>query len=605
MPGTATSLLLALSAFTSQPGVPPAGSDALVPIRYTLRFPAPATHRVEVEAVFPTGGRADLDLMMAVWTPGSYLVREFARNVADLAAAVPDGTPLPVVATRKNRWRVTTRGAPSIRLRYSVYSREMSVRTNWVEAQFALLNGAPTFITLAGETSRPHDVRLELPPAWKQSVTALPAAPGGAPHHYLAADYDTLVDSPILAGNPAVYDFTVSGKPIRLANEGEAGVWDGARSAQDVATLVGAAGRLWGFLPFDAYVFLNVITEAGGGLEHKNSTVLMTSRWATRTRADYLDWLGLVGHELFHAWNGKRLRPIALGPFDYENEVYSPDLWIVEGFTDYYGALLLRRAGFFSDAEYLTELSQRIRDLQATPGRLVQPAAQASSDAWIRFYRPDENSPNASVSYYTKGGVIAFLLDATIRRATGGARSLDDLMRLAYSRHSGERGFTSREFRQAASDAAGTDLHAWLAETADGTGDLDYAPALAWFGLRFRTQNGGEPKAWLGAGTRAADGRLVVTQVRRGTPAFEAGLNVDDEIVAIDDFRVRADQLQSRLEKYQPGQRVSVLVARRDQLLRVPVTLGADPGDPWRIEIDPASTPEQAARRKAWLDGVD
>jgi predicted metalloprotease with PDZ domain len=581
-----------------------AHAQPLEPIRYTLRFPEPHTHYVEVEAVLPTGRRPDVDLKMAVWTPGSYLVREYSRNVEDLAAFGPDGKALPVTKTRKNRWRVETKGAAAVTVRYRVYAREMRVQTNWVEAGFAMLNGAPTFITLLEKAIRPHDVRLDLPAAWKTSATALPAAPDGAPHHYVAPDYDTLVDSPIVAGNPAVYEFEVSGKRHLLVNEGEDGVWDGARSVADVERIVRATERLWGSLPYPRYVFLNMITGQGGGLEHRDSTLLMTHRWVTASHSDYLAWLGLVSHEFFHAWNVKRLRPVELGPFDYENEVYTANLWVSEGFTDYYGDLIVRRAGLSTDEEYLNDLSNLIRGLQTTPGRLVQSASEASYDAWIRQYRPDENSPNVSISYYTKGAVVAFLLDAKIRQVTAGRQSLDDLMRLAYARFAGPRGFTTAEFRATASEVAGADLGPWFTEFVDGTGEVDYSEALAWLGLRFSpaATSGRSAKAWLGLTTRSDNGRLVVTQVRRGTPGYDAGFNVDDEILAVENFRVRADQWPARLERHQPGQKVSVLVARRDELLRLEATLGSEPGDPWRVEIDPAATPEQVARRKAWLE---
>ena len=263
-------------------------SELLEPIRYTLRFPAPHTHYVEVEATLPTSGKPWIELAMAVWTPGSYLVREYARHVEGLMAHAPDGTELSLDKSRKNRWRMHTNDAQTIVVTYRVYCREMSVRTNWVEDSFALLNGAPTFLTLVEDVARPHDVQLVLPEAWQTSITGLPAVPGGVAHHYRAADFDTLVDSPILAGNPAVYTFEVDGLPHYLVNAGEGGVWDGPRSAQDVEKIVRAQRDMWGFLPYEKYVFFNMITEAGGGLEHKNSTVLMTSRWHSRVRKDYL-----------------------------------------------------------------------------------------------------------------------------------------------------------------------------------------------------------------------------------------------------------------------------------------------------------------------------
>lgn len=589
--GLTTTLLLTAVTASAQP---------LPPVTYTLSFPAPHTHYVEVEAQVPTSGRAHVELMMPVWTPGSYLVREFARHVEEVRAEA-GGRALPVAKSRKNRWRVDTGGADPIRVRYRVYAREMSVRTNFVDARFAILNGAPTFLTLVEPGPRAHVVGVTLPPGWSTTVSPLPPSPDGQPHRYVAPDYDTLVDSPLLAGNPTLHEFTEGGARHVLANEGEAGVWDGPRSVADVQRIVQAYLKLWGRAPYERYVFFNLLVEAGGGLEHANSTVLMTSRWRTGTRRDYLGWLALVSHEFFHAWNVKRLRPVELGPFDYEREVHTENLWIGEGFTDYYDGLMVRRAGLTTREEYLDQLSNGIRDLQTTPGRLVQSAAQSSYDAWIKLYRPDENSPNSTISYYTKGGVIGFLLDARIRAATGGAKSLDDVMRLAYQRHSGERGFTTEEFRRAASEVAGTDVSAWFARAADSTDELDYDEALAWYGLRFRPVPPREDKGWLGATTKNDAGRLVVTQVRRGTPAHAAGINVDDEILAIDAFRVRPEQLDARLEQYRPGRKVSVLVSRRDELMRIDVTLGTEPPRGWSLEVHPDATPEQRARLAAWM----
>jgi predicted metalloprotease with PDZ domain len=574
------------------------------PIRYAVSFPAPQTHYMEVTATVPTERRADVELMMAVWTPGSYLVREFERNVEGVTASGPDGRSLAVTKSDKNRWRVATGGAPSVTVKYRVYGHEMSVRTNWIEAGFALVNGAPTFLTLADRTPRAHEVAITPATGWSKSLTALPEMPGG-PHRYRAPDFDTLTDSPIVIGNPAVYEFTVDGKKHYLVNEGEGGIFDGARAAKDLEAIVREYRRMWGFLPYDRYLFLNLLTESGGGLEHKNSTVLMGTRWATRTRRAYIAWLDLASHEFFHAWNVKRLRPVELGPFDYENEVHTKSLWIAEGVTDYYADLTLHRAGLITRDEYLDSLSDKVEELQTTPGRLVQSAEMASFDAWIKYYRPDENSINTSISYYTKGSVVALLLDARVRKATNGAKSLDDVMKAAYEKYSGSRGYTADEFRAVAEQVAGVSLKAFWDHAVTGTDELDYKEALETFGLRFRSvavpaDRPGKP--WLGINTRNDAGRLLVSQVRRDTPALAAGLNVDDEILAIDDYRVRADRLDNRLEQYKPGDKVTLLVARREQLLRLDVTFGTEPPRSWRLEVNPSASDAQQSGRGRWLN---
>ena len=577
-------------------------------VRYTLRFPDPANHLVEIEGQVPAEEEGqDLELMMAVWTPGSYLIREFARNVEEVSAETVDGRALPVEKVSKNRWRVANGGA-AVRVHYQLYCHELSVRTDFVDPDFALLNGAATYLVPAGDhgpAPAAYEVRLEVPSAWPVAVSSLESS---SPGTFRAPDYDTLVDSPIFAGTGRVGTFEVDGVPHRLLEHGGEGIWDDAKALADVERIVRTERDFWGLFPYRRYLFMNLIVEAGGGLEHARSSVLMTSRWKAGTRKGYLDWLGLVAHELFHAWNVKRLRPAALGPFDYEAETYTRSLWVAEGITSYYDDLLVHRAGLSTSAEELERLSRQIEKLQTTPGRRVQSMELSSSDAWIKLYRPDESTINTAVSYYTKGAVVAFLLDAEIRRATGGAKSLDDAMRLAWQRFPPERGFRREEMRRVFSDVAGRDLGELLDRALDSTEELDYRPALEWLGLRFAEpkKNEGkeheEPAGWLGADTKVEDGRLLVTQVRRGTPAAEAGVDAEDEILALDGWRIPPRELDERLEAYRPGQEATLLVARRGRLLELPVTLGEKPPEQWKLEIDPKASDEQVAHRKAWLE---
>lgn len=597
-------------------------SEALAPLRYTVRFSQPSAHLLEIELIVPTEGRDSIELMQPIWTPGSYLVREYTRQLEGMEARAGGGTALPVAKTRKNRWRISCAGVGEVKVTYRVYAREMSVQGNWVDGSFALLNGAPTFVTLADDTGpRAHEVLVVAPNEWKRIVTGLPDAPDGASGHFLAADYDTLVDCPIYVGNAAVYEFQVEGKPHHLVNEGEENVWDGPRSARDVEAIVRAQAAFWGFLPYEKYIFFNILSETGGGLEHKNSTVLMASRWATRKHASYLGWLNLVSHEYFHTWNVKRLRPVELGPFDYENEVYTPSLWIAEGVTSYYDRLFVRRAGLCTVDEFLEgdpvsgtgseDASKNdIERLQETPGRLVQALENASFDAWIKFYRRDENTANTAISYYVKGAVVGWLLDAQIRKLTNNAKCLDDVMRAAYARYSGTRGYSADEFRKLASEVAGADLSDFFHRALSTTEELDYSAALEWFGLKFaeKASEKSKPetdesskKPWLGIDVRNESGRLVVTQVRRDGPAYQAGLNVGDELLATGELRIPPDQWSKRLALYRPDETISFLISRRDRLMRVEAKLGHEPKSKWRYEIDPTATPLQVEHRKSWL----
>jgi predicted metalloprotease with PDZ domain len=574
---------------------------AAEPIRYRLRFPAAANGYVEVEATYPTEGAAELTVMMPVWTPGSYLIREYARHVEEVVATTADGAALTVAKTRKNRWRLATGGAPRVTLRYRVYGHEMRTQTDFIDADLALLAPAATFIVPIDQLTQPIEVAVELPNGWSRAISGM-ASP--APNQFRAENYDQLVDSPLVAGNPLVHEFTVAGVPHLLVDVGGEALWDAAKAARDVERIVEQHRRLWGSLPYERYVFFNLIVDADGGTEHRNSVVLLTHRFAMRTRKAYVDWLSLVSHEHFHAWNVKRLRPAELGPFDYENENYTANLWVAEGFTDYFADLQLARAGLIDRKEYLDALSQAIDALQGTPGRLVTPLDVASYDAWIQQYRPDENSRNAAVSYYTKGSVVAFLLDARLRRATVGARSLDDVMRLAYRRYAGPRGFTTDEFGAVVAEVGGEATAAWLRAAIATAAELDYAEALAWLGLERKPEKpptAKEPaKAWTGVSTDESSGRVLVTRVLRGSPAYQAGLTANDEILAVDDVRVLGREWGDRLEQYKPGDRIALLIARRNLLRTLPLTCGTEPPT-WTLQVVEKPTRRQSEHLKSWL----
>lgn len=464
------------------------------PITYTVRFPTPDKHLADVEARYPTDGRATIDLMMPVWTPGFYRVENYAGQVQNLSAKTPDGQSLKVEQPKKNRWTIQTGGAKTVVVSYQLKCESRSVTTNWVGDDLLVLNGGAAFPTLVESEKRPHDVRLELPAKWKQSMTGLDPAPDGKPNHYRAADFDTLVDSPIVAGNPDVHTFDVDGTKHFVVNVGEITGWDGKRAAADLEKVVREHNRMWGFLPFKRYLFLCVFRRGGGGLEHLNSTLVTCSATGMRTPGAYLGWLNFISHEYFHAYNAKRLRPVELGPFDYEKEPRTSGLWVAEGLTVYYDTLVTTRAGLGTTKDYLARLSGNIDKLQKSPGRLKQTLEESSLDVWTSSFS-GIGSSDKTVSYYVKGPVVGFLLDAKVRKATNGAKSLDDVMKLAYKRYGGEKGFTAEQFRKTAEEVAGVDLQKWFQSALASTDELDYAEALDWFGLRFAPGEG-DTKTW-------------------------------------------------------------------------------------------------------------
>ena len=440
-------------------------------LRYTVDLEDTRNHYLTIKVEVPVDADTT-ELMMAVWTPGSYLVREYARNIDSMTVTSGDRE-LKFEKIRKNRWLVETKGIKSFEVSYRLYCNEMSVRTNWVGNQYAMINGAPTFITVPDRLDKQHEVQLLLPRNWTRSATSLKSV-GGNPHRFVAENFDELVDSPIVAGNVSVYPFVVGGIEHQLVNVGESGYWNGTKAATDLKKIVEAHQEMWGVVPYDRYMFINMIVESGGGLEHDNSSILMTSRWSFRDRGRYKSWLSLASHEFFHTWNIRRLRPKSLVTYDYENEVYTDSLWIAEGITSYYEDLLLLRAGLLSRSEFLSRLSGNVEGVQRTGGRKLQSLKDSSYDAWIKYYRPDENSSNTRISYYSKGAVAAFLLDARIRKLTKGEKSLDDLMRKLFADYV-TTGYTTEEFRAAASELAGQDLSDWFDSVIDSTDELDYS----------------------------------------------------------------------------------------------------------------------------------
>lgn len=563
-----------------------------------LDFPERAAQYIEVEMVVPTYGRERLELAMANWTPGSYLIRDYSRHVERITAYDGEGKSLSIQKTTKNRWQVEAKSSAVVQVRYHLFANELNVRGNWVESDFAVLNGAPTFLYDPEHTDTNVQITVDLPAEWPDVHTALPKV-GEA---YIAEDLDTLIDTPWLLGDTAQYSFIVDGIAHKFINWGEQEVWDGTKSAEDVETLVRKQIKFWGNIPYPHYLFLNVLSGSRGGLEHKNSTLMMSQRWNTHEREDYLDWLGLVSHEFFHTWNVKRLRPEPLGPFNYESENYTRSLWISEGITSYYDDLLLVRAGLMNEDEYLSRLSKQIQRFQDKPGRHIRSLEEVSFDAWIKHYKKDANSLNTAVSYYSKGAVVGWLLDMEIRRASLGARSLDDVMRAASARFSGTRGFSPEEFQSIAEESAGVSLHSFFDAFVRGTEELYYDTALDWLGLSFG--DAGEALPWLGIELEGGTGKRIIRSIERDSPVFESPLIVGDELIAIDGFRIQSGSLDPRLKQLKDRKSLRILASRRGTIFETELQPKSKQAPSWTLRAATQSTKTQKKNRAHWLNGT-
>lgn len=546
-------------------------------ISYKLGMSKPQNHYFEVEMELTDFKNATLDLKLPVWAPGSYLVREFASKI-DLVRATDDkGKPLTINKVDKNTWRVETKKAKKIIVKYEVYSFELTVRTSFLDLTHGYVNGTSVFMYVDGFKNLSGNLTVIPYNTFKKVTTALPKRNDGIAtdnvFYYTFNDYDQLVDCPIEIGNQVEFTFIAAGIPHHVAMYGEAN-YDIDRLKFDMAKIVESTTNIFGFNPNNEYWFIiHNTTNGGGGLEHTNSTTLNVRRWSYEGSA-YLGFLSLVAHEYFHLWNVKRLRPIELGPFDYDKENYTSLLWVMEGFTSYYDELILRRAGFYSQEDYINKLFGTINSVENQPGNKVQPVAHASFDAWIKAYRPNENSYNTTISYYSKGQLIGVICDAMIIDATNGKKSLDDFMQVMYDKYyvKAKRGFTEAEFKKEMELITGTNLDQFFADYIHGTRTIDYNTYFSKVGLNVTNMGSTEPSF----GTSLADenGKLIVKRVQPRSAAENAGVSVNDEILAVNGFRASQKGFSDYIGKLVVGEKFKLLVARDDVLMELNASMG-------------------------------
>lgn len=589
-------------------------------LRYTVDCRQPATHVLNVRLALEDLDPGPHTLTLPVWTPGSYEIKDYARHLFDVRAYGPDGQPLALEKTRKNVWRFDNPGG-SVTVTYGVFAFEPGVSGLHVDATHAYWNGAGVFLFLDGRTDLPAELTIEAPPGWYAS-TGLDPAPDGDGLTFRAPDYDVLIDCPVEVGTHRRFGFDVDGKPHTVAIWGS-GNQDDERLVADTRRIVETQAAFFGGLPYRHYTFIYHIADRGGGLEHLNSTTCAMPRHRFKPFKHYRHVLGLISHEFFHLWNVKRIHPEALGPFDYNQEVYTRLLWAMEGFTDYYAYLLLRRGGLLSVRDYLDVLAEEIKRYEGLPGRKVMSLAESSFDTWIKLYKPDADSPNRTISYYLKGGLVALLLDFEIRRRTRRKKSLDDVLRLLYDRFGrAGRGFPEHAYQDAVEEVAGGSLADFFARYIHGVDELPLDLTLEEAGLKIqrltknpdrdrpeaedededRDEVSDPPVAWLGIETRTEGGRPVVATAYDPGPA--AGLLYPgDEIVALAGDRIADEKaLAERLRvDHEPGRTVTVAVFRRGRLELVDVTLGTAPPNQYRIKRVDQPTAEQAALYEAWL----
>ncbi|NQT63386.1 MAG: M61 family metallopeptidase [Candidatus Marinimicrobia bacterium] len=542
-------------------------------VHYTLSMSEPHTHLFEVEMRLE-GAKGTEVVALPVWTPGSYLVREYARNVQDISARSEDDTVLKIKKIDKNHWQIKGKGSQDIIVSYRVYAYEHSVRTSYLNADHALVVPASVLMYWQKNQQRKHHLHINMPDKWSEITTALEPfnTPGNV--DFIAKDYDELVDSPLELGNQHVVNFEVLGKPHVMALYG-ASNYDDSVLVSDITKIIEAETKIFGSLPYEHYSFIFHVEEGRGGLEHANSSVNFIRRWSFNDEKRYKSFLSLVAHEFFHTWNVKRIAPKGVASFDYDKENYLDELWMAEGFTSYYDELILQRIEHIDREAYLEVLKDEINTLESRPGRLHQSVAEASYDAWIKYYRSNEHSSNSTISYYNKGHLLGLLLDIKIIAATEGRSSLDDVMfKLNRDFAQKQKGYTSDDVRKVCEAVSGLKLTSFFEDFVFGVEPLPYDEIFAMAGLDVDSTT--EKSSYLGTTLRDRSGGIVITSVVENSPAWDAGLNVHDELVAIDGFRVKSSKPDYFREKV-PGDRIICTVSRNGILVDIHLTVGFEP----------------------------
>ncbi len=577
-----------------------AGSAQTPAVTYTVSMPAPWTHLFEVTATCGAQGDGDsLDFILPVWRTGRYVIFDFAGGVEQFSATDRNSTALPWRKIDKTTWRVWPARPGPVVVRYEVFADEFLQRTRGLDDMHGFIDGTSVFMYVPRYRFQPCLLVVRPFGNW-HVTTGLDSVPGKR-WTYAAPTYDYLVDCPLEIGTQRDFTFRVGGIPHVLSLYGPI--------MCDVDTMIGMISRVirmdsafWGGLPYARYVFIvHAYPEGGGGTEHINSEVLDVRSIFSPRPDSVRRLLGLVAHEFFHTWNVKRLRPRGMDPYDWTRENYYRELWIAEGTTSYLPSLLLVRDGLRPLRQYLENLATMARTDRMRPGNEVQSVTSSSFDAWIKYWRGNEEAYNFESDYYGRGAAVSLILDLELREVTANSHSLDDLLRLLYHRFPlGSGGYTVANVESAASELAGRSMAAFFGKYVYGTDPLPWDTALGYAGLALVSRDS-TAGPWLGITSSETDGRVIVRQVVAGSPAYTAGLNVGDQVLALNGYRVGAAGLAARVKEMQSGDRVRLTVFRNDTLREFAVTLTNQPVPLYTVQPVDAPSPLQESIFTSWL----
>lgn len=570
-------------------------------ISYHLSMPEPHTHYFEVEMHVKDLSKAETILKLPVWTPGSYMIREYAQNIENVFAYGPEKE-LKVTKLNKSTWQVNTKGVKHLIVKYRVYAFEISVRHSFLDDTHAFINGTTVFLYMEGKKQVPIALHITPPSLFKQISTGLEPKESSNPWVLKAKNYDELVDCPIEIGNHEIIEFTAMGIKHEIAMYGE-GNYDAELLKKDLKKIVETTTQVIGENPNKRYVFIvHNLAKGGGGLEHMNSTTLQVSRWNYQPESAYMGFLELAAHEYFHLWNVKRLRPKTLIEYNYDEENYTDLLWVFEGFTSYYDELILVRSEYHSVEKYLSKFASKMNYVENQPGNRIQSLSLSSFDAWIKLYRSNENSFNTEVSYYSKGALAAAMLDILIIDASNGEKNLDDLMRFLYFNYykKANVGIGVAEIKFALKSIVGSDMADFIQNYIEDTEPLPYKQVFEKVGLDAVLQTKIEDIE-LGSRLNQNGSSLVVLSVKRETMAHIGGLNVNDEILAINGYRADKNLMEKVLATSKIGDTIELLISRNSLVKTLNLTVKEGTSVQWvLLPIEDLS--ETQLRNKAkWL----
>jgi len=570
-------------------------------ISYNLSFPQKKSHYCDVSITVSHPENDITSLSMPVWTPGSYLVREFSGKTDSVNAKSIDGENLKTEKVNKNIWNVFNPEKKDFTFSYRVFGNELTVRTTRINNDHAFISSAGVFMSVSGMENCGCKLTTVLPEGWKKISTGLNRL---SENVFFADNYDVLIDSPLEIGNQNILEFEIQGIKHFICLTGEGNykekiiINDFRKIAEEQIKFFG------GKIPYEHYTFIiHLVEKGGGGLEHLNSFVAQFPRLNFNDEKLYKKFLGLVSHEYFHLWNVKRIRPAELGPFDYNRENYTKSLWVAEGWTSFFDNVFIRRCGLINDEEYFEFIENEYNDVMRFKGRFKQSLSESSYDTWIKFYRKDENFSNTQISYYTKGALVAIMLNIEIIKNTNGEKSLDDVMRILYKDYQNDssRGYTQERIKEVCESVNGRMLDEFWSMYVDGTDEIPIEKYLSFAGIEV-TDSSDSASAALGVDFKTENGKLIITKVIDGGSAYESGLSFRDEIISVNGFRVNEEILKNIFSDKKPGEVLKLILSREGIIKKISVTL-LKPIPKFKIKRMENISDEQDKIFKKWILG--